>query len=123
MGSIYAHLKVIAEFPELASAVRGIADGIINNTSADVALQLDALVQREQDPFTAQDCLLEVVNDIRFRTFENVLRQVKDTNRESACNTSEGKKTQKNAKKPQIVRSLALFPFLFFLAHAPTCFI
>lgn len=70
---------IIAEFPELSTAVQSIADQLIESTARDVAEKLDALVTREQDPFTTQDVLLEVVNSIRFRTFENVLRQVLDT--------------------------------------------
>ena len=44
-----------------------------------MAQKLESLISREQDPFTTQDVLLEVVNGIRFRTFENILRQSLDS--------------------------------------------
>ncbi len=70
---------LMKEFPELRQTIQRIAYGIIETATDDISSKLEALIAREQDPFTTQDVLLEVVNGIRFRTFENVLRQILDT--------------------------------------------
>ena len=41
--------------------------------------KLEALLLREQDPFTAQDVLLNVVNKIRFQAFEKALQEFLET--------------------------------------------
>lgn len=78
VASLLSH-HLMREFPELMSAIQSITSKIIEETADEVTTKIEALVLREQDPFTTQDVLLEVVNGIRFRTFENVLRQVVDT--------------------------------------------
>jgi Dynamin GTPase effector domain len=47
--------------------------------SADSAEKIESLIIREQDPFTAQDILLEVLNGIRFRAFDKILLDILDT--------------------------------------------
>lgn len=81
--------KVIEDFPELCAAVKDITDTLIEATGSAVSAKLDSIVLREQDPFTTQDVLLEVVNGIRFRTFENVLRQIIDTTNTAATGSNE----------------------------------
>ena len=46
---------------------------MVDTHAPDISDKLEALLAREQDPFTAQDILLEVVNGIRFRAFDKVL--------------------------------------------------
>jgi hypothetical protein len=36
-------------------------------------------IYREQDPFTAQDILLDVINNIRFTAFDKNLKDILDT--------------------------------------------
>ena len=76
---------VMKEFPELCQSIQNMTAVLIECTHDQVALKLDALIAREQDPFTTQDVLLEVVNGIRFRTFENILRQSLDSVDVKAC--------------------------------------
>lgn len=41
----------------------------------ELSSKLEALLEREQDPFTAQDVLLNVVNKIRFQYFDQALKE------------------------------------------------
>eukprot|EP01038_Epipyxis_sp_PR26KG_P012114 gene12114-16219_t len=71
--------RIIQEFPELRNAIQKITTGLIESVADDITEKIEVLLTREQNPFTTQDVLLEVVNGIRFRTFENALRQILDT--------------------------------------------
>jgi hypothetical protein len=71
--------EIIKDFPHLCSAIQGITSKLIETAADELGSKLEALLTREQDPFTAQDVLLEVVNGIRSRTFDAILRQTLDT--------------------------------------------
>ena len=51
---------------------------MVDTHAPDISDKLEALLAREQDPFTAQDILLEVVNGIRFRAFDKALMEILD---------------------------------------------
>lgn len=70
---------VLAPYPALRGAIGGIAAGIAERVHEKMRDRVTFALAKEQEPFTSQDVLLEVVNSIRFRAFDTVLRQVLDT--------------------------------------------
>lgn len=69
----------IREYPELCTALQIMTARLIEDMGTSLGAKIEALIAREQSPYTSQDVLLQVVNGIRFRTFDSVLRQVLDT--------------------------------------------
>lgn len=67
---------VMRDLPRLREKMDSLAETAVTSAADALSAHLDALLSREQDPFTTQDVLLEVVNSIRFRTFDAALRQV-----------------------------------------------
>jgi hypothetical protein len=70
---------VLKDYPVLKQEMDKLTESMITTTADKLREELDNLIAREQDPFTTQDVLLEVVNSIRFRTFDAVLRQILDS--------------------------------------------
>jgi interferon-induced GTP-binding protein Mx len=75
----------INQFPELYTNINSIILKLVEATSDEVSTKLEELVNRELlDPLinvnnTTQGAMLEIVNGIRQRTFENALREILDT--------------------------------------------
>lgn len=75
----------ITTFPELYTNVNAIILKLVESTSDELSTKLEELINRELlDPLinvnnTTQGALLEIVNGIRQRTFENALREILDT--------------------------------------------
>lgn len=70
---------LFAEFPLLQEKIDQLTVQMIDQTADKLRDSLENLIAREQDPFTTQEVLLEVVNSIRFRTFDTILRQIMDS--------------------------------------------
>ncbi len=71
--------QILKDYPILRDEIDRLTESMIMSTADNLREELDNLIAREQDPFTTQDVLLEVVNSIRFRTFDAVLRQILDS--------------------------------------------
>jgi len=65
-------------FPELLNHIQQITSSLLESTSDHLESQLDALLEREQDPFTSQEVLQQLVDNIRCSSFEKVLKAVLD---------------------------------------------
>mmetsp|Transcript_191 Transcript_191/g.306 ORF Transcript_191/g.306 Transcript_191/m.306 type:complete len:668 (-) Transcript_191:94-2097(-) len=70
--------SLMSGYPELHSLILKITSSLLESTSDHLDSQLEALLQREQDPFTSQEVLLQLVNNIRCSSFDSVLRSVLD---------------------------------------------
>lgn len=69
----------LGAYPALKDAIATMSVNIAEETHDRMRDHVVAMLAKEQEPFTSQDVLLEVVNSIRFRSFDAVLRQVLDT--------------------------------------------
>jgi interferon-induced GTP-binding protein Mx1 len=70
---------IFKEYPALNSSIATIIHGLVDTTGCQLRESLENLIVVEQEPFTTQEVLLEVVNSIRFRTFDTILRQMIDS--------------------------------------------
>ncbi|RYH24927.1 hypothetical protein EON65_16210 [archaeon] len=66
-------------YPALQDKLLSIIQTVLDEVYDSLRDKIAHLLMKEQDPFTSQDVLLEVVNSIRFRSFDTVLRQVIDS--------------------------------------------
>jgi GTPase SAR1 family protein len=66
------------DYPYLNEQINLLNRSLMENISIQLKDSLENLIMVEQEPFTTQEVLLEVVNSIRFRTFDTVLRQIID---------------------------------------------
>lgn len=66
-------------YPALQASIFKIVQDIGSQIYDSCREELDAILAKELEPFTSQDVLLEVVNSIRFRAFDSVLKQVIDS--------------------------------------------
>lgn len=70
---------LLKEYPILNQHISSVTRNLIDNIGLQLRDSLEQLIIVEQEPFTTQEVLLEVVNSIRFRTFDTVLRQIIDS--------------------------------------------
>lgn len=70
---------LLGGYPGLKDQIVSMAVDIAEQVHDKMRDKVTALIAKEQEPFTSQDVLLEVVNSIRFRAFDTILRQVLDT--------------------------------------------
>lgn len=68
-----------SHYPGLQSSINQIVEDLLGPFYEESREALNAVLSKELDPFTSQDVLLEVVNSIRFLSFDSVLRQVVDS--------------------------------------------
>ena len=70
---------VLEGHPDLLRSIQELTSSLLESASHELNAQLDVLLLREQDPFTHQQALVEVVNGVRCKSFESVLRKVLDS--------------------------------------------
>ena len=70
---------VLEGHPDLLRSIQELTSSLLESASHELNAQLDVLLLREQDPFTHQQALVEVVNGVRCKSFEAVLRKVLDS--------------------------------------------
>jgi interferon-induced GTP-binding protein Mx len=68
--------KLMPSYPGMGSAVTDIATRLINEFSEELSAKLDDIFVKESDPFTTNENMLELINQLRFRNFERALEQV-----------------------------------------------
>lgn len=71
--------RIFEAYPLLKTYIDQLTSDLVESLNIKLREDLDTLIIREQDPFTTQEQLLEVVNSIRFRNFDNALRQILDS--------------------------------------------
>jgi len=81
-GALSASAAIInalaPQYPGFATALRDITAELIEQQGEALTHKLDDMFAKEQDPFTANEALVEVVNGIRFRTFDTALQGTLD---------------------------------------------
>lgn len=71
--------EIIGKYPLLCHEIQKITTELMLESASAIEKKLEEMLEAEETPFTTQEVLLEVVNTIRFRTFDNALRQILDT--------------------------------------------
>ncbi|CAM9694976.1 unnamed protein product, partial [Sphacelaria rigidula] len=66
------------QFPRLCSAVRDALAGLVEQLAEEVSVRIDEIFQKESDPFTTNEGMLEVINTIRFRHFDKAVEDAMD---------------------------------------------
>ncbi|CAM9199600.1 unnamed protein product, partial [Discosporangium mesarthrocarpum] len=66
------------QFPRLCVAVRDSLAGLVEQLAEEVSERIDAIFQKESDPFTTNESMLEVINAIRFRHFDKAVQDALD---------------------------------------------
>eukprot|EP00752_Nemacystus_decipiens_P002787 g2603.t1 len=66
------------QFPRLCSAVRDALASLVEQLAEEVSVRIDEIFQKESDPFTTNEGMLEVINTIRFRHFDKAVEDAMD---------------------------------------------
>ncbi|CBJ26106.1 Mx1, Mx-like dynamin-related GTPase [Ectocarpus siliculosus] len=74
------------QFPRLCSAVRDALASLVEQLAEEVSVRIDEIFQKESDPFTTNEGMLEVINTIRFRHFDKAVEDAMDEAGESPEN-------------------------------------
>ena len=77
--SVLIASHVLEGYPDLLRSIQELTSSLLESASQELNSQLDVLLFREQDPFTHQQALVEVVNGVRCKSFESILRKVLDS--------------------------------------------
>ena len=67
---------LVPSFPSLSAAVTELCNRIVDDLSDELGAKLDSIFVKESDPFTTNENMLELINQLRFRNFERALAQV-----------------------------------------------
>lgn len=70
---------LVPGYPALASVITDIATKLINELSDDLVSKLEDIFVKESDPFTTNENMLDLINQLRFRNFDRALGQVMNT--------------------------------------------
>ena len=70
---------LVPGYPALASVITDIATKLINELSDDLVGKLEDIFVKESDPFTTNENMLDLINQLRFRNFDRALDQVMNT--------------------------------------------
>jgi interferon-induced GTP-binding protein Mx1 len=81
--------KLMPSYPGMGSAVTDISTKLINEFSDELSSKLDDIFVKESDPFTTNENMLELINQLRFRNFERALEQVMASVKEPTTKSSE----------------------------------
>ena len=68
--------RMVPGWPAINVAVTDVANKLINDFSDDLSAKLDDIFVKESDPFTTNENMLELINELRFRNFDRALQQV-----------------------------------------------
>jgi interferon-induced GTP-binding protein Mx1 len=68
--------KLAPAYPALAFEVTLVANRLINDLADCLSEKLDDIFVKESDPFTTNENMLELINQLRFRNFDRALEQV-----------------------------------------------
>ncbi|CAM9711133.1 unnamed protein product, partial [Choristocarpus tenellus] len=66
------------QFPRLCAAVRDALASLVEQLAEEVSNRIDDIFQKESDPFTTNEGMLEVINTIRFRHFDKAVQDALD---------------------------------------------
>ncbi|CAB1121527.1 unnamed protein product [Ectocarpus sp. CCAP 1310/34] len=68
--------QVAPQYPRLQEAFQGIIESTVPNMAEELQPELDQLFDKEKNPFTENQDLVEAINQVRFERFDRVLHQV-----------------------------------------------
>lgn len=69
-------VQIAPSYPELCNRVYQLAASVVNDVSETMSECLDDIFVKESDPFTANENMFELINQMRFRNFDKAVQQV-----------------------------------------------
>ncbi|CAM9560457.1 unnamed protein product, partial [Phaeothamnion confervicola] len=78
VASLLIETLAVQQYPRLCAAVRDVVSSLVEELAEDAAVRIDEVFQKEADPFTTNEGMLEVINTIRFRHFEKAVEDAMD---------------------------------------------
>ncbi len=68
--------RLVPQYPALGAAVTEIATRLVNEFADELAERLGDIFKKESDPFTTNENMLDLINQLRFRNFDRAMEQV-----------------------------------------------
>jgi len=82
--------RLVPGYPALSTEVTDLANRLVNELSEELSVKLEDIFVKESDPFTTNENMIELINQLRFRNFDRALEQVMASIDDKSQGTAEG---------------------------------